>query len=156
DLSAEFRDRSATLKWSTLFHRGIYSAYYIEKSEDGQHFQRLSDLPYVHLSKSLDARTSYYVDSLDVNGKTFYYRITGITPFAEEGPPSNVVSGVGREDLTGYLVLKEVKHGDGKQVMLRWEFPPEYENLIAGFIVCRSHFSEGPFTDINSVALSND
>jgi uncharacterized protein len=147
DLAAEFRDRSVMLQWNTLLHRGTYSAYYIEKSSDGTSFKKISDLPYIHMSESQNSETAYYVDSLEVNNKTFHYRIIGISPFAETGPSSNVVKGEGKNDLSGFLVLKEGKADNQKKVTLKWQFPLEAEKQIAGFKIAKSNFPGGPFTD---------
>ena len=156
DVNAEFGDGKASISWSTLLHRGIYSAYYIEKSVDGKTFTKLSDLPYVHMSESLDAENAFYVDSLDANNKTFYYRIIGITPFAESGPASNVVSGSGKDNLSGFLVLREAKADPEKKVSLKWEFPAEAEKQIFGFIVSRSNLPSGPFKDVNNTPLTKN
>lgn len=156
DVKAYFEDRSVTISWSTLLHKGVYSAYYIEKSSDGKNYNRISDLPYVHMSEALDAETAYFVDSLEANQKTFYYRISGISPFAETGPYSNIVSGEGKDDLFGLLVIREAKALEGKRVSLAWEFPVELEKQVAGFVVSKSPTPNGPFTDVNKKNIAKN
>lgn len=156
DVKAYFEDRSVTISWSTLLHKGVYSAYYIEKSSDGKNYNRISDLPYVHMSEALDAETAYFVDSLEANQKTFYYRISGISPFAETGPYSNIVSGEGKDDLFGLLVIREAKALEGKRVSLAWEFPVELEKQVAGFVVSKSPTPNGPFTDANKKNIAKN
>ena len=92
DLQGEFRDRSVMLSWSTLLHQGIYSFYYIEKSSDGKTFNKVSDLPYVHMTESPESETAFFVDSLEANAQTYHYRIIGVTPFGETGTASNIVN----------------------------------------------------------------
>jgi hypothetical protein len=162
DLKADFRDKTVSLSWATLLHTGTYSSYYIEKSEDGKIFKRLSDLPYVHMSNQQESETAFFVDSLDTNNKMYYYRIAGISPFGETGPPSNVVSGKGRENLHGYIVIRQGKLLDdatgadtkGKKVKLTWEFPPEAEAHMSGFVVSKSGKAEGPYTDVTNTTLT--
>lgn len=154
DLKAEFRDKTVSLSWSTLLHSGVYSSYRIEKSEDGKTFKNVSELPYVHMSDSPDNEKAFFVDSLFSNNKTFHYRISGISPFGENGPVSNVVSGEGKDNLSGYLVIREGKIISDKKVNVKWEFPLEAEAQMKGFIVRRSSKADGPYTDANSTILN--
>jgi uncharacterized protein len=154
DLKAQFGNKKVTLSWSTLMHKGTYSAYYIERSTDGKNFKKLTDLPYVHMSEKIETETAFYVDSLDINQKTFYYRINGISPFAEKGPYSNIVSGEGKDDLTGLLIIREGKVLEQRKVKVAWEFPPVIEKQIAGFYVSSAPKHDGPYTDLNKKPLA--
>jgi hypothetical protein len=153
DLKVEFRDKTSTLSWSTLLHKGIYTAYYLERSTDGKNFKKLTDLPYVHMSEKLESETAFYVDSLEANQKKYFYRINGISPFAEQGPYSNTVSGEGKENLFGSVVLREGKVINDRQVSLNWEFPKELENQISGFMVSSAGNPDGPYNDLQKKAL---
>jgi uncharacterized protein len=139
-VNARFDNHKATLNWSTLLDRGIYSAYHVEKSEDGKSFTRLTQIPYVHMTTAPQSESAFYVDSLQQNSKTYYYRIIGLTPFGESGPTSQVVSGEGKDDLSGLLVIREGKviSGDNK-VTLKWEFPQAMANQIGGFSILKSN-----------------
>jgi hypothetical protein len=153
DLDATFGNHTVTISWSTILHKGIYTAYYIEKSEDGKNFKQLSELPYVHMSEQLQTETAHFVDSLDVNQKTFYYRIKGISPFAETGPYSNVVSGEGKDNLGGFLIIREGKVIENKRIRIAWEFPPTAETQISGFVVSASNNPKGPYIDLTKKPL---
>jgi uncharacterized protein len=148
DLHPTFADKKVTLTWSTILHKGIYTAYYVERSEDGKNFKKLSEVPYVHMTQKLESEEAHYVDSLDVNQKTYYYRINGISPFAENGPYSNIVSGAGIDDLNGFLIIREGKVLEQKKVKIGWEFPADAEKQIAGFIVANSPTPSGPYVDL--------
>jgi uncharacterized protein len=156
DLAVQFGDHKATLQWSTVLHRGMYSAYYIEKSTDGQKFSRISDLPYVHLTQSLNSENAFYVDSLVANNASVSYRIQGISPFAEEGPVSNVISGAGKDNLSGLLVIREGKAVPPKSTTIKWEFPVEAEKQIAGFKIGRSNLADGPYKDVGSSIIQKN
>lgn len=168
DLKAEFRNQNVMLQWQTRFHRGIYSFYFIEQSTDGKIFKRVSDMPYAHMSKLSDAEEAYYVDSLNANYTLYHYRILGVTPFGETGPPSNVVSGRGKDDLAGTLIIRDAtivptttkpvprKAKQNKPVnekksvvQISWEFPASHEKETASFIISKANSADGPFTDIN-------
>jgi fibronectin type 3 domain-containing protein len=154
DLKAQFGNKKVALSWSTLMHKGVYSAYYIERSTDGKTFKKLTDLPYVHMSEKIETETAFYVDSLDINQKTYYYRINGISPFAEIGPYSNIVSGEGKDDLTGLLIIREGKVLEQRKVKVAWEFPQTIEKQIAGFYVSSAPKHDGPYTDLNKKPLA--
>ena len=174
DLQAEFRDSTVMLSWSTLMHEGTYSLYYIEKSTDGRTFKRVTDMPYAHLSTSSTPETAFFIDSLDMNAKTYYYRISGVTPFGENGPPSNVVRGEGKNNLAGLLIIREAKIVENQvdqnqknsskkgkvppvikdvRVNLSWEFPIEEETRLSGFVISRALNADGPYTDIGTAML---
>jgi len=151
DVTATFADKKVTLSWSTVTHNGVYTAYIIEKSEDGKDFKLVSDLPYVPMSK-VETEEVHFVDSLAANDKAYYYQVRGITPFAEKGPASNVVTGTGKFDLTGTVILREVKSVKG-QASIQWNFPVNKEAMIKGFVVSRASKPEGPFVDVTPKSL---
>ncbi|HYF69700.1 MAG TPA: hypothetical protein VD884_16260 [Ohtaekwangia sp.] len=150
NVEAEFGDLAVTLRWPTLLHKGEYSAYHIQRSEDGKRFQNITDFPYIHMSAEASREAAFYVDSLASNQKKYSYRIYGISPFAESGPFSNVVSGEGKDNLFGLLVIREAKPTEHKTVSVQWKFPVEMENQIEGFIVSKADNPDGPFKDVDS------
>ncbi|HEY8937295.1 MAG TPA: hypothetical protein VIM65_18845 [Cyclobacteriaceae bacterium] len=154
DLNATFGDHKVTLSWPTVFHKGIYSAYYIEKSEDGKKFQRTTDLPYVNMSQKKETESAYYLDSLNFNNKTFYYRVIGISPFAELSNPSTAVSGQGTDNLIGLLIIREGKVIEKNKINIVWEFPVNEEKTISGYILSRANNPAGPFTDVNKKPIA--
>jgi hypothetical protein len=153
DLQVTFGDKKATLRWSTILHKGIYSAYYIERTDDSKNFKKLSEVPYVHMTQKINSDEAFFVDSLDVNQKKYFYRISGISPFAETGPYSNIVSGEGIDNLNGFLIIREGKVLEQKKIRVAWEFPPEAEKQIAGFYVASSATPAGPYVDVNKKVL---
>ena len=154
DVTAVFGDKTVTLTWPVLTHRGVYSAYTIEKSDDGNAFNAVTDLPYIPMTQSGAPEDAHFVDSLAANNKTYYYRVKGITPFGEVGPPSNAVGGTGKDNLSGSVVIYEVMQEDKDKTMLRWMFPKAHEPKIAGFIVSRAPKADGPYIDVTPEPLS--
>jgi uncharacterized protein len=151
DLRADFRNKTVTLSWPTFTHKGIYGAYIIEKSTDGKTFKSITDLPYISMSESaLDE--AHFVDSLENNGSTFSYRVKGISPFGEQGPPSNVVKGVGKDDMTGLISIGKIVL-DNKTLKVKWDFPESYENKIIGFKISKANKADGAYVDITKKAL---
>jgi uncharacterized protein len=149
DLKIQPGNQTVTLEWRSLFHRGIYTAYFIEKSESGKDFVRISDVPYVHMTQGQDTENAFYRDSLDANNKIFYYRILGISPFGETGPVSNVVRASGKDNFSGLLSIQDV-HVEGNKAKLTWQFPTDLESKISGFYLTRSAEPSGPFQRVVS------
>lgn len=151
DLKADFGDRKVTIQWNTLLHRGIYSAYYVERSLGGEPFKQVSELPYVHMSEHTGGSIAVFVDSLAVNDAAYRYRIRGISPFGEKGNFSNIVEGYGRENVTGKLIIRS---GVAEQdvTKITWEFPAQLESRVKHFTVSVARKHEGPFTDVGAVA----
>jgi uncharacterized protein len=149
DLKIQPGNQTVTLEWRSLFHRGIYTAYFIEKSENGKQFVRVSDMPYVHMTRGEETENAFYRDSLDANNEIFYYRILGISPFGETGPLSNVVSASGKDNFSGLLTIQDV-HVEGEKTKLTWQFPTDLEPKISGFYLTRSAEPSGPFQRVVS------
>lgn len=135
------KEQVIELTWNRNFHNLYYSAYYIERSADnGRTFTRLNNVPYIQpvpeKDPSIDNIT--YLDSVSVNYKTFQYRIIGLTPFGETGPPSAVVNAMGR-DRTPPMVPEKVsaRHAGGTNVRVTWAYPRNA--AIKGFLVGRGN-----------------
>lgn len=150
DVKVQFADKLAKISWSTRYAQSFYSAYWIELSEDGKKFERTSELPYVNTypDDMPDPGISYKVDSLKENNKTYYYRIVGISPFGDTGPPSEVVKGEGAEALGVAPAIRSVTKADTR-ADIKWEFPREKESAIAGFEIERSHVHDKSFKKIS-------
>ena len=149
-LKARFEDRKVTLSWPIFLHKGIYTAYVVERSTDGRNYQPLSDLPYVFFSEKRDPDYAHFVDSLPANDQTYHYRIKGLTPFAETGPASATVSGAGKEEWAGLAVIDGAKVLDNKQVTLSWQFPEQYHAQIKGYALGRAIRPDGPYKDVTT------
>lgn len=150
DVKAQFSDYVVMLSWSTRYAQAFYSAYWIERSEDGKKFERTSELPYVNTypDDMPDPGVSYKIDSLRENNKTYHYRIIGISPFGIIDPPSEVVKGVGTEALGVAAAIRKVTLVNN-QTDLLWEFPKEKESAITGFEVERSSSHDKNFKSIS-------
>ncbi len=149
-LKVRFEDRKATLSWPVFLHKGIYTAYVVERSTDGKNYRPLSDLPYVFFSESRDPEYAHYVDSLPANDQTYSYRIKGLTPFGETSPASAVVSGAGKELWAGLAVIEGAKVLANKQVTVSWQFPEQYNAQINGYYLSRADRPDGPYKDIHA------
>ena len=129
------------LLWDRELYGSIFSAYYIEKSEDGKNFTRLNKHPYINpLSNDFTSnkKAIFYSDSLTENYKKYFYRIIGITPFGELSKGSNVIEAMGR-DKTPPSPPSNIKttHLGGTRVNITWKKPTKEPDL-KGYVIGRS------------------
>lgn len=139
ELSAQFGPSGAYLSWDYNRLSSLYPAYWIERSEDGASFRRISELPITRMSdtdKNPHAPITY-LDSIPYR-KTYYYRVAGVTPFGSQGAYSATVSGI------AYPAVKSAPQIEGYHfdlhggARIQWSFATEEEDLIEGFRILRS------------------
>ena len=139
ELSAQFSPAGAYLSWDYNRLASLYSSYWIERSEDGKTFSRISDLPITRMSdteKKTHAPITY-LDSISYR-KTYYYRVAGVTPFGSQGTYSAVVSGMAHPPLTAIPQIEDYRFDTQGGANLSWNFKQEEEDLIEGFRILRS------------------
>ncbi|UCA58465.1 hypothetical protein KB553_15595 [Chryseobacterium rhizoplanae] len=140
DFIGIFKDKTVTLSWEYLQLRDTYTAYYVEKSQDGTSFKSLGDLPVMNMNDN-DGRQVQgmtFVDSLAQNNSKFSYRIRGKTIFGDYGPYSDVVSGAGKKSLEATPRISDFMIDENEDIKLEWEFPQEDEKNIASFELLHS------------------
>ena len=158
DIKAEFGDRAVSLSWETFYFQRTYTAYQIEKSEDGGRTYSIGDgLPFLNTQREGNgpARRAYYVDSLASNDRTYHYRIRGITPFGEPGPVSEPVSGEGTESIAAIIpAIDSATIGPNGETYLKWRFPKDAEDKLKGFMVARARKVDGPYEIITKSPIA--
>lgn len=152
EVKAQFSDHLAMISWSTRYAQSFYSAYWIERSEDGKNFFRTSELPFVNTypDDKPDPGVSFKLDSLNENNKTYFYRVVGISPFGITGPPSEIVKGEGVEALGASAAIRKIADSNA-QADLAWEFPKEKESVIKGFEIERSSKPDNNFKTVSGL-----
>jgi hypothetical protein len=138
DFSAHFTDNSAMLSWNFKILAHAYGSYYVERSHDKIHFERITNKPYTSMNQENENNNRiFYVDSI-ANNLKYSYRVQGISAFGELGPYSEIVSGTGKSILkyVPHLTIKNFK--DDKTVTLTFEFDPAGDSEITGFELNRS------------------
>ncbi len=153
-------DRAVKLLWDREQSPSQYVAYYVEKSADGVHYNRLNDVPYLsgdNIGNDEFKQFHVYIDSVDQNYKPYYYRLVGLSPFGEESLPGEYEKSFG-VDLTPPTKpegLKSEQQGPGT-VKLSWIFPKDENDAIAGFLIGRSAHVLDSFTNITTTILPPD
>lgn len=149
ELFGKFGDKAVLLSWNYRLLKDIYTTYFIERSEDGINFSKLSDLPVANLNEKEDHIPSrmFYADSLKENNKKYFYRIKGLTSFGEVGPPSEAVSGEGKAMLTYVPHIKNADIINDSTANIEWEFAEEGTPLTDHFELNQSTTAkDGSFT----------
>ncbi|CAA9195645.1 hypothetical protein FLA105534_00765 [Flavobacterium bizetiae] len=148
DFTAHFTDKSTMLSWNFKILAHAYGSYYIERSQDKLHFERINKEPYTSMNQQNENNSRiFYVDSI-ANNQLYSYRIQGISAFGELGPYSEIISGKGKSILqfVPHLTVKNFK--DDKTVTLTWEFAEEGNSEITGFELNRSDTDDGKYLPV--------
>ena len=138
-----------SLYWDAHFNRKNFALFHVERSVDNKNFERITALPIYLASK--EANEHRFVDSIG-NSQQYYYRIVGITPFGDEGQPSETVKGMGK-DLTPAMGATNIKAiGNRKSIEITWDLEVASDDL-KGFYIGRSVDAEGSFNFLNEKIL---
>jgi hypothetical protein len=151
ELTATFKDRITELRWNQFYYQGIYTSWSVERSaDDGKTFERINKNPLVNLhNQGRQSRYMYFNDSLPENDLRYVYRVIGHSAFGDDGPPSDTISGYGKEDLKAFPVLGKTLINDKGEALISWEFPEDLNNKLKGFTVSRGTKAKGKFIELN-------
>jgi uncharacterized protein len=139
-----------SIKWNKS-RSEKYSAYIVERSTDGKTFTSISDTPLITLSRATDdARYEYASDSIPVIERTYYYRVRGLSPFGETGPPSDVFGYTSTPDVSDVPHIESGESIDNKSIVIAWTFPEKSNSGLKGFHVERSRKSSVGFEILTS------
>ncbi|WP_288436014.1 hypothetical protein [uncultured Chryseobacterium sp.] len=140
DFIGIFKDKTVTLSWEYLQLRDIYTAYFVEKAQNGGSFKALGNLPVMNMNdnEGRQVQGMTFVDSLAQNNAEFSYRIRGKTIFGDYGPYSDIVSGAGKKSLEATPRISNVIIDEDESIKLEWEFPKEDEKNIESFELLHS------------------
>lgn len=120
DVQAEFRDRMVRLTWPKSFLEKGYSSFVIERADEKTNsFQRLNQKSLINFENANESEFQF-LDSIPENGVKYTFRIRGITPFGELGPPSETVSGMGNKNLIASVRIDEAYEVNPGIVKISW------------------------------------
>jgi uncharacterized protein len=153
---AAFGDKSVTLSWDVAALTKHYSGYYVERSTDSLHYERLNAQPLNYVkntgrppaSENEAAQRLYYSDSLADNQLLYYYRVRGINPFGDLSPASAVVSGRGMMQLAYTPGITHIGFDPKGILTLHWDFDPAGDSLISGFTLHFGKSADGSFSPV--------
>jgi fibronectin type 3 domain-containing protein len=145
----EFKDRIVSLRWDRT-PTFPYSAYIVERSEDGTTFRNILESPITTLSPDqiLSNEYEYASDSIPATDRVYYYRIKGLTPFGELGPASQIVSGRSIPVVEQVPYITAAVSEDNQTIEVRWEFPEHNNQAIQGFTIDRASSPSAPPSEL--------
>ena len=154
NLKGEFKNGYIQLQWNKN-NNYLYTAYRVERSQDGIIFHAISDSPLITVSPSdsEDTRFHYAIDSLPITDKLYHYRVKGLTPFGDESLPSNTISGNAQPTVKQVPYISEIESPDNKSLLVRWDFPAESNIAIKGFTLERTTAPNGQFIAVPPLML---
>lgn len=151
--STDAEDGYIRITWDRADHEKYFTAYYIERSEDGVNFKRVNDLPYIN---ALDQKESFgippitYISQAE-NGKDYFYRIIGIDAFGELSKPSKALK-ITAKDKTPPPSPVRVKADivDGTYMEISWS-QDSVSSDFKGYYILKSNTPEGTFFPVSNL-----
>ena len=150
-MGAIFGDKTVLLSWDYASLKNYYHSYVVQRSTDGgKTFEPLSGLPVANLNnkEKKSSTRMFYTDSLANDTTLYEYRIAGISPFGEEGPPSAPIKGRGRSLLAFVPHIRRGAVDKDGWMNLDWEFDSAGNNLIKGFVLSHSATAKGEYQPV--------
>ncbi len=150
-------DKKIILSWDYETYKKIYTSFMVEKSENNIDFTAISKTPLTNLNDDVNkpSKSMYYIDTLALNNKKYYYRLYGISAFGEKGQLSKsiVAEGVGAltsaPRITNYVMLPD------NSATIEWEYDPNAEPNIESFEVNLSDKDKGDYKVVSEKLASN-
>ncbi|SDM33403.1 fibronectin type 3 domain-containing protein [Catalinimonas alkaloidigena] len=161
-VTVEQGDREVKFSWDRALAGRFFTTYFYERSDDGgktyRRLNRQGFLQPVHGQQNqatVAPPPIVLTDSLPENYRPYFYRIVGVTPFGEEGQPTDPLPVMGR-DLTPPAQATGVRaeNLNGNDVRITWEMPNPSPDLM-GYLVARGQQASGPFEPLHLHILSN-
>ena len=150
-------DKSVQLRWNTHPEAPVFTAWWLERSEDGKSWKRTSTSPLIKSDSPLALYPEpflYFTDTLiQKNYTPYYYRLIGISPFGELSSPSEIITAMGRDRSAPPSPDIQATKDIGGQIQISWKYlnPPAD---LKGFWIGKSSFGNGPFDKTQEELLS--
>ena len=130
-LETEEGEHRVLLKWDAE-QNGGFTAYWIERSDDGRSWGRLMDRPFVPMrdaSQPSKEEHTYADTSIATNYKPYRYRVLGIDPFGNTSTSAPVITAMGRDRTPPPAPeMKEAAEETGRMIV-RWQQPATASDL---------------------------
>jgi uncharacterized protein len=132
----DYADSTVILSWRT-HPNAIYTAFNIERSDDGgKTYNKVNNAPIIPTDGKGDSLS--YGDKVPELYKDFYYRVKGLTPFADESPASETSKIFAYNTRIPGGQNLNYQFTKNRKTMLTWSYPDSLLINIEGFKVRRS------------------
>ncbi len=147
DFFGYFYQNTFVLVWEYDPLLPYYTAYNLERSEDGENFKKINNVPITKLADTPYSGVSY-TDSIPEYGKKYWYRITGINYFSEPSPPSDPVALIGFKEIKTEPLFSTTNIISEKEVALEWTFAKEEQWKLRKYELLRAEKAIGPYKTV--------
>lgn len=151
-LTAEFDDHVAHLKWNTFEGKQYFYGYVLEKSDDGVRYELKDSIPYyTNLDKDPAKTELHFIkvnDSLSQNYVPYHYRLRGMDYFGEYSREYTQFTGFGYDKVTVSPVVYYADQTNDNMAHLKWEVPNAPEKLIKSFTILRADSLSGDYQPV--------
>lgn len=148
------------LKWNASEIGSDYSSFWVEKSIDSINFKPINEAPVFLINTQYEKNKTYseFVDTVVVEGETYFYRIAGINHFAENGGHSNIVKVRLNKSLKGFVKIDTVFANDNKRIISGDYSSPVHKDLdhLSHFILYRSDSLNSGYEVIDNHYLASN
>lgn len=153
-VTAESNNSRIDVMWDKYLNANFFTAYYVERSSNNKNFTRLNELPVTGALGDDQSDANLYSDYTVEIGKRYYYRVVGITPFAETSAPGDAVVGVAR-DMEGPVPPQKVNIEQRmNSFAILWDIDRAMISPDAiGWVVKRSVTASGPYNALHDGVL---
>lgn len=133
-------EHKALVEWKTRIPDFEYSYFNIYRSEKKKGpYKKVNDLPYwAGPDSKNNGNLVLFRDSVPTLGEKYYYYVTGVTAFEQEGGTSEIVSDVALRKIRN---LPEIRYGeyiDQEYVKIKWRISDEDAPYVKEVYVERS------------------
>lgn len=155
EVGGEGLDMACLIHWDIEAVKENYSTFNIERSIDGVNFTKINNTPFLYATgEGGETSVATYRDSLPDNTNTYYYRILGNTPFGTQGPPSAMVSVMGKPSRLNLNVTIDSVIQVNNSAIINWRVSDEsLLTDVVNFYVYRSTKSDKGFEKIDNKAI---
>jgi len=152
DLTTEPSNKSIVLTWDLERTKSYYNSFIIQRSADsGRTFRNLNQKPYTSMAQGTDPskpNSLVYIDTLVDVGKTYQYRVGGISIFGERGPWSKIAEAKCVPFLEGVPGIQGIALGKSGEPILKWFFEDSVRSKISGFEVNYSPVADAVYQPV--------
>jgi uncharacterized protein len=119
--TGQFNNKIAKITWDNKWQANVFTAYVLERSEDSINFKSVTSKPIININNPDEPLPSFsYNDTLPQKDKRFYYRLKGITCFGEYSPPTQIISGISRDELSFSPNIEKIKVLNDSTAVVNW------------------------------------
>ncbi len=138
--------------WNTRYFADNYYGYTLSWSEDGIHFQSMTEAPFFNIYDHLDTidlfDNFYHNWSWPKKDTTYWFRLHGADYFGGMSEQFSVCSGFGYDPVAFSPAITKTIQTDSNYATIQWKLEAEFEQLVKEFQVFRADSMDGIYRPV--------